>query len=69
MTVNASIETRVMGLLRNYKEGVSASFAAQELGLPADVVIPVLERLYTSSAVECRRLGMSIDVFRLPRWN
>jgi hypothetical protein len=69
MTVNPSIETKVLGVLRNFKEGASVSFVAQQLGLRPEDVASTLEKLYISSVVECRRLGMSIDVYRLPRWN
>jgi hypothetical protein len=58
-----------MGVLRNYSEGATVSFVAQALGLAPEAVAPVMEHLYVSSMVECRRPELGNDVYRLPRWN
>jgi hypothetical protein len=64
------IQTQVLGVLRNYAAGATVLFVAQTLGLAPEVVAPGLESLYTSSKVECRRLGESICIYRLPKlWN
>ena len=62
------IQTQVLGALRNHAKGVTAATVAQTLGLSRDQVALVLESLYVSSQVECRRLGESL--YRLlPRRN
>lgn len=61
MTVsNVSIQNQVLGALRNHANGVTAAAVAQATGLAADQVRMVLEGLYVSSQVECRRLGESV---------
>lgn len=63
---NASIQTRVLGVLRNYSVGASVRFIAETLELKPEVVTSVLESLYVSSMVERRRLSnTSIDIYRL----
>jgi len=54
------IQTQVMGVLRSHAKGVTAATVAQALGMPRDQVGAVLETLYISSIVECRRLGESV---------
>jgi predicted transcriptional regulator len=66
---NVPLQTQVLGILRKYTEGATVLFVAQTLGLPPETVASVMESLYVSSMVECRRLGQSIDLYRLPRWN
>ena len=71
MTVTTvPIQTQVLGVLRNYAAGATVLFVAQTLGLAPEIVASVLDGLYTSSKVECRRLGESIYLYRLPKlWN
>lgn len=51
------IQTQVMGVLKKHTAGMTAAAVAQALGLSPELVAPVLENLYVSSQLECRRLG------------
>ena len=66
---NAPIKSQIIGALRGYAGGATASVVARELDLSPETVVKILDGLYVSSRVECCLLGEGVYLYRLAPLN
>jgi len=71
--MNVPTQMQVMGILQEKAEGVTAVDVALALGSSHGLASHVLEQLYASSKVECKRLPewpyRGESLYRLPQRN